>query len=126
MTRGKFLPRTAPVAPAVGRSVWLIYLYSVLAAASISKLLPIAPELEHHLGASPQGLGFAISLLSVSSIFAATIGGAIIDRMGARPAIIITSLIVVVCNVLIWQTVRQPANRIDPLKPLSFCRKPHP
>lgn len=78
--------------------IWLIYLYSVLAAASISKLVPIAPELEHHLGASPQGLGIAISLLSVSSIFAATIGGAIIDRVGARPAIIITSLIVVACN----------------------------
>ncbi len=81
-------------------SIWLIYLYSVLAAASISKLLPIATELEHHLGASPQGLGFAISFLSVSSIFAATIGGAIIDRVGARPAMIITSLIVVVCNVM--------------------------
>ncbi len=81
-------------------SIWLIYLYSVLAAASISKLVPIAPELEHHLGASPQGLGIAISLLSVSSIFAATIGGAIIDRVGARPAIIITSLIVVACNAM--------------------------
>jgi len=33
-------------------SIWLIYLYSVLAAASISKLMPIAAELEHHLGAS--------------------------------------------------------------------------
>ena len=81
-------------------SIWLVYLYSVLAAASISKLVPIAPELEHHLGASPQGLGIAISLLSVSSIFAATIGGAIIDRVGARPAIIITSLIVVACNAM--------------------------
>jgi MFS family permease len=81
-------------------SILLIYLYSVLAAASISKLVPIAAELEHHLGASPQGLGIAISLLSVSSIFAATIGGAIIDRVGARPAIIITSLIVVGCNVM--------------------------
>ena len=81
-------------------SIWLIYLYSVLAAASISKLVPIATELEHHLGASPQGLGIAISLLSVSSIFAATIGGAIIDRVGARPAIIITSLIVVACNAM--------------------------
>ena len=79
-------------------SIWLIYLYSVLAAASISKLMPIAAELEHHLGASPQGLGIAISLLSVSSIFAATVGGAIIDRVGARPAIVITSLIVVACN----------------------------
>jgi predicted MFS family arabinose efflux permease len=81
-------------------SIWLIYLYSVLASASISKLVPIAAELEHHLGASPQGLGFAISLLSLSSIFAATIGGAIIDRIGARPAMIITSLIVVACNVM--------------------------
>ena len=72
----------------------------MLAAASISKLMPIATDLEHHLGASPQGLGIAISLLSVSSIFAATIGGAIIDRVGARPAIIITSLIVVACNAM--------------------------
>ena len=79
-------------------SIWLIYLYSVLAAASISKLVPIAGELADRLGATPQGLGIAISLLSVSAIFTATIGGAIIDRVGARPAMIVSSLIFVVCN----------------------------
>lgn len=82
------------------RSVSLVYLYSVLTAASISKLVPIEAELERNFGATPSSIGFAISLISVSSAVAATVGGAIIDRVGARRAIIFTSLIVAASNVI--------------------------
>jgi predicted MFS family arabinose efflux permease len=81
-------------------SVWLVYLYSILCAASISKLIPIEADLERTFGTTPASIGFAISLISVFSAFAATIGGSIIDRVGARLAIIITSIILVFCNLL--------------------------
>jgi MFS family permease len=82
------------------RSISLVYLYSVLTAASISKLVPIEAELERTFGATPASIGVAISLISVSSAIAATVGGAIIDRVGARRAIVFTSVIVALSDVI--------------------------
>lgn len=81
-------------------SIWLVYLYSLLCAASISKLIPIEGDIERALGATPEGVGIAISLVSVFSAFAATIGGGIIDRVGARLSIIIASLVVILADVI--------------------------
>jgi predicted MFS family arabinose efflux permease len=81
-------------------SIWLVYFYSILCAASISKLVPIEAEVERAFHTTPAGVGVAISIISVSSIFAATIGGGVIDYIGARRSIIATSLFLVLCNVL--------------------------
>lgn len=81
-------------------SIWLVYIYSVLCAASISKLVPIEGQIERAFHTTPAGVGVAISIIAVSSIFAATIGGGIIDRIGARRSIIGTSVFLVFCNVL--------------------------
>ena len=81
-------------------SIWLVYLYSLLCAASISKLIPIEGDIERALGATPEGVGIAISLVSVFSAFAATVGGGIIDLVGARLSIIIASLVVIVADVI--------------------------
>ena len=81
-------------------SIWLVYIYSILCAASISKLVPIEGEIERAFHTTPAGVGVAISIIAVSSIFAATIGGGIIDRVGARRSIIATSIFLVFCNVL--------------------------
>lgn len=81
-------------------SIWLVYIYSILCAASISKLVPIEPQIERQFHTTPAGVGFAISIISVSSIFAATIGGGIIDRVGARRSIVATSIFLVFCNLL--------------------------
>lgn len=81
-------------------SIWLVYIYSVLCAASISKLVPIEGQIEGAFHTTPAGVGVAISIIAVSSIFAATIGGGIIDRIGARRSIIGTSVFLVFCNIL--------------------------
>ncbi len=81
-------------------SIWLVYIYSILCAASISKLVPIEGEVERAFHTTPAGVGIAISIISVSSIFAATIGGGIIDRIGARRSVIATSIFLVFCNIL--------------------------
>ena len=81
-------------------SIGLIYIYTIVAGASISKLMPLTGELERVFSASPQSVGFAIGLASVSSLVAATIGGALIDRVGARTSIIFTCIIAVVANII--------------------------
>jgi predicted MFS family arabinose efflux permease len=81
-------------------SIWLVYFYSLLCAASISKLVPIEAEIERAFRTTPAGVGVAISMIAVSSIFASTIGGGIIDRIGARRSIIGTSVFLVFCNIL--------------------------
>ena len=81
-------------------SIWLLYFYSILSAAFISILVPIEGEIEHAFHTSPASVGFAISLITVCSIFLATIGGNIIDRIGARRSIIGTSVFLVLCNVV--------------------------
>ena len=43
-------------------SISLIYIYTIVAAASITKLMPLTGDLERAFGASPQSVGFAISL----------------------------------------------------------------
>ena len=84
--------------PGSWSSIGLIYFYSILCAASISKLVPIEGDIERAFGATPAGVGLAISLIAVSSVFASTIGGAIIDRIGARRSIVGTSVFLVACN----------------------------
>jgi len=81
-------------------SILLVYLYSILCAASISKLVPIERDIERALGTTPEGVGFAISIISVFSAIAATVGGGIIDRIGVRWAIISGSLAVIAANVI--------------------------
>lgn len=84
--------------PGSWSSIALIYFYSILCAASISKLIPLEGDLERAFGATPAGVGLAISLIAVSSVFAATIGGAMIDRIGLRRAMVGTSVFLVLCN----------------------------
>lgn len=81
-------------------SIWVVYIYSILCAASISKLVPIEPQIERQFHTTPAGVGFAISIIALSSIFASTIGGGIIDRIGARRSIVATSIFLVFCNLL--------------------------
>lgn len=81
-------------------SISLIYIYIIVAAASITKLMPLTGDLERAFSASPRSVGFAISLCSVSSLVAATIGGVLIDRVGARASIIFTCIIAVIANII--------------------------
>jgi MFS family permease len=81
-------------------SIGLVCMYAIVAAASITKLMPLTSVLGHAFNAGPRSIGFAISLISVSSLVAATIGGVIIDRVGARTAIISASIVAVISNII--------------------------
>jgi MFS family permease len=79
-------------------SIALIYLYGVLASASLSKIIPLLDDLGAHLGATPAQFGLLISLMTIPPALLAVVAGSIIDRVGARSALVAAACIGVVAN----------------------------
>lgn len=74
-------------------SLTLIYLYGVVSAASLTKAIPLQAQISGLPGASPALFGLFISLMAVLPALFGTLSGAVIDRLGARPALILAALI---------------------------------
>lgn len=88
--------------PAFGPGSWfsigLIYLYGVLSAASLSKVIPVLGDLGAHLGARPDQFALLIALMGVLPALLASVAGSIIDRIGARSALLLAAVIGVLVN----------------------------
>jgi predicted MFS family arabinose efflux permease len=74
-------------------SLTLIYLYGVVSAASLAKAIPLQAHISSLPGASPALFGLFISLMAILPAIFGTLSGAVIDRLGARPALILAALI---------------------------------
>jgi MFS transporter, DHA1 family, inner membrane transport protein len=74
-------------------SLTLIYLYGVVSAASLTKAIPLQAQISGLSGATPALFGLFISLMAVLPALFGTLSGAVIDRLGARPALILAALI---------------------------------
>lgn len=74
-------------------SIVAIYLYGVLGSASLSKVIPLQQDLTTHLGASPAQFALLISLLTIAPAALATVGGSLIDRVGAHRALVAAALL---------------------------------
>jgi MFS family permease len=68
-------------------SIGLIYCYGVLVSASLSKVIPLLGDLGVHLGATPGEAALVIALLAVLPAMLASMGGSIVDRLGAHRAL---------------------------------------
>jgi MFS family permease len=79
-------------------SLTLIYLYGVVSAASLTKAIPLQAQISGLPGASPALFGLFISLMAVLPALFGTLSGAVIDRLGARPALILAALIGALVN----------------------------
>lgn len=79
-------------------SVGLIYVYGVIGAAEISRVLPIQGDLMRALHASPESFALLVSLLTVPTALLSTVAGGLIDRIGAREALIASCAIGVMAN----------------------------
>lgn len=79
-------------------SIGLIYLYGVLGSASLSKVIPLQQDFATHFGASAAQYALLISLLTVAPAALATVGGSLIDRVGAKRALIAAALLGAVVN----------------------------
>jgi predicted MFS family arabinose efflux permease len=81
-------------------SLTLIYLYGVVSAASLAKAIPLQAHISSLPGASPALFGLFISLMAILPAIFGTLSGAVIDRLGARPALILAALIGALVNAL--------------------------
>lgn len=79
-------------------SVGLIYVYGVIGAAEISQVLPIQDDFMRALHASPASFALFVALLTVPTALLSTIAGGLIDRIGAREALIASCVIGAVAN----------------------------
>src|SRR5207244_2436227 len=83
-----FTPSGRGMKPGSWPSIVSIYLYGVLGSASLSKVIPLQQDLATHLGATPAQFALLISLMTIAPAALATVGGSVIDRVGARRALI--------------------------------------
>jgi predicted MFS family arabinose efflux permease len=79
-------------------SLTLIYLYGVVSAASLTKAIPLQAHITHLPGATVALFGLFVSLMAILPALFGTLSGAVIDRMGARPALILAALIGALVN----------------------------
>ena len=83
--------------PAMKHGGWasliLIYLYGVVSAASLTKAIPLQSQISALPGGSLALFGLFISLMAVLPAIFGTVSGAVIDRLGARPALMFAALI---------------------------------
>jgi len=77
-------------------SIALIYLYGVLASAGLSKIIPLQGDYESLLGIGHAQFSLLLSLITIPPALLAAAAGSIIDRIGARTALI-TAAVVGVC-----------------------------
>ncbi len=79
-------------------SLTLIYLYGVVSAASLTKAIPLQVHIASLPGASVALFGLFISMMAVLPAIFGTLSGAVIDRLGARPALILAALVGALVN----------------------------
>lgn len=94
------VPAGAVFHPGSWPSIGLIYLFGVLAAASLSKMIPLVGDLGTHLGAHPGQFALLISMMAIAPAVLASVAGSIIDRMGARSALLVAAAIGAGANLL--------------------------
>lgn len=84
-------------------SIALIYVHGVLASASLSKIIPLRGDLGARLQVDEVQFGLLISLMTVAPALLAAAAGTLIDRVGARRALTVATLIGLLVNLLYLQ-----------------------
>ena len=79
-------------------SIALIYLYGVLASASLSKIIPLQGDYEALLGISHVQFSLLLSLVTIPPALLAAVAGSLIDRIGPRTALIAAATVGLVVN----------------------------
>jgi MFS family permease len=80
-------------------SIFLIYLLTVLAAASISQVVPIVGDIARTFHAARQQVGWIISIPSALVAIGALLTGWLVDRVGDKPVLLAGTALIIVGDI---------------------------
>ena len=78
-----------------------VYLFALMTMATIGVIVPFVRPMATALHASAPAIGFGIALFSVPSAILATLGGALLDRVGPRAALITAGLVTILGDAIL-------------------------
>jgi MFS family permease len=79
------------------------YALTLASMATVGVVVPLMAQMATLLGASMTELGFAIGLFSVPAAFLSVFSGGIVDRMGPKQTLMLSALLAMVADILIYQ-----------------------
>jgi predicted MFS family arabinose efflux permease len=79
-----------------------VYALSVFAMATVGAVVPFMARYATELSVSKSAIGLAIALFSVPTALLATIGGGIVDRVGLRPSLIASAVLMIGGDVIAY------------------------
>ncbi len=83
-------------------AIGIVYAITVLSMAFVGTTVPLLDYLGRGVGATAEGVGFAVALFSAPSALLAGIGGGLIDRIGTRTGLIAGGLLVTIADPLAY------------------------
>jgi predicted MFS family arabinose efflux permease len=86
--------------PGSWSSILSIFLFGVLGASTVSKLVPLGMDISTRFGTSPADFGWLISLLGLTALVLAIPSGLIVDRFGPRRVFAASVLLGMAANLL--------------------------
>ncbi|MBK6673630.1 MAG: MFS transporter [Proteobacteria bacterium] len=81
-------------------SIFSIFLFGVLGASTVSKLVPLGADIAARFGTSAADFGWLISLLGFTALILSIPSGLLVDRFGPRRVFAISVLLGIAANLL--------------------------
>jgi predicted MFS family arabinose efflux permease len=86
--------------PGSWTSIFFVFLFGVLGASTISKLVPLGADISARFGTSPTDFGWLISLLGLTALILAIPSGLLVDRYGPRRVFAGSVLLGILANLI--------------------------
>jgi predicted MFS family arabinose efflux permease len=86
--------------PGSWSSIFFVFLFGVLGASTVSKLVPLGADISARFGTSPTDFGWLISLLGLTALILAIPSGLLVDRYGSRRVFAGSVLLGILANLI--------------------------
>ena len=95
-------------------SILTLYLYGVLGASTVSKLVPLGAVLGTGFGTTPAQFGWLVSLVALPAVILAIPSGLLVDRFGPRRILLGAAFLGVAANLLYFTVKDNPIVAVIP------------
>ena len=84
--------------PGSWTSIFSLFLFGVVGASTVSKLIPLGADLGREFGATAANFGWLVSLIALPAVILASPSGLLVDRFGSRRVLNMSAALGVVAN----------------------------